>query len=244
MKTTTVKSLWIDSTLGELQIICLKSFLAQGIEVHLYTYGEIINAPEGVVIKDAGEVLLEKYVFKDNRNSYATFSDWFRIKLLYDLGGWWVDCDVLCIKPFLDHLPYVFATERCVPNGTEDNLTICNAVIKMPAGSSLANGVLNQIAKKLEADNVLSIKWTEIGANLLLEGISSEQLEDFVVAPEVFCPNDFLDFRELINRSDLTIDENTFGIHLWNKMWEWSDIDPLSTATDKSIIGNAIKKFL
>ncbi|MGO3241071.1 MAG: capsular polysaccharide synthesis protein [Sphingobacteriaceae bacterium] len=34
------------------------------------------------------------------RPGYATFSDWFRIKLIHDEGGWWVDSDMLCINPF------------------------------------------------------------------------------------------------------------------------------------------------
>ena len=112
MSQITVQSLWIDPIVGDLQILCIKSFLKQGTKFVLFTYGVIENLPEGVLVKDANQILDKTKVFKDCKKSYATFSDWFRIKLLYDIGGWWVDCDVLCIKSFSTKQEYVFATER------------------------------------------------------------------------------------------------------------------------------------
>ncbi|WP_199233862.1 glycosyltransferase, partial [Pedobacter sp. HMWF019] len=153
-----VQSMWIDPVIGDLQVLCLNSFIANDVEFHLYTYNEILNAPEGIIIKDANEILNRSLIFKDNKNSYATFSDWFRIKLLYLVGGWWVDCDVLFIKKFNFRAKYVFATESFYLN---DNLEIriCNAVLKMPKKSVVGKRVLLRIDEKLKETDVTSIRW-------------------------------------------------------------------------------------
>ena len=238
MSQITVQSLWIDPIVGDLQILCIKSFLKQGTKFVLFTYGVIEHLPEGVLVKDANKILDKSKVFKDNKNSYATFSDWFRIKLLYDIGGWWVDCDVLCIKSFSTKQEYVFATERFGPEGMR-SLTICNAIIKMPKRSAIGTVILARIDKKLADGNVLGIYWTEIGAQLLLDEIRKAALTHFIVAPEVFCPTDYNNFRDLIDKQGITLDERTFGIHLWNKMWEWNNLNPMDVISEDSILAKA-----
>jgi hypothetical protein len=235
---TVVKSLWIDQIIGPLQILCINSFLNKGISFHLYTYGTLLNAPSGTIIKDANDIIDSSEIFKDKMNSYATYSDWFRIALLHKIGGWWVDCDVFCIKPFNINAPYIFATERAVIGG-EKRIQICNAVIKMPAKSLFGEKVLVSIKKKLKSNEHELINWTEIGAQLLYKNIDEENLYDYVLQPEVFCPNDYLNYLQLSNLAELSFNKTTYGVHLWNKMWEWSDIDPLESATDDSFFGKA-----
>lgn len=93
--------LWVGSAIDEMQVACIKSFLNKGHEFHLYTYNGIKNLPSGVIVKNANEIIDQRFVFTDRFNSYVTFSDWFRIKMLHNLGGCWVDCDVLCVRRYL-----------------------------------------------------------------------------------------------------------------------------------------------
>lgn len=227
--------MWIDPEIGSLQVICIKSFLAKGHEFYLYTYNEICNIPEGVVVKDANEILNERFIFRDLYDSYATFSDWFRVKLLYDIGGWWVDCDVLCLKEFNISWPYVFATE-VVKEGNNERIDLCNAILKMPKGSVAGNAVLKHINRRLESGDVKSINWTEIGAAALKSAIVDSNLLDYIVAPKVFCPVDHLDFKKSLMLSRQSIDDETYGIHLWNKMWEWHRLNPFGEPNSDSFL--------
>src|SRR5829696_4895343 len=96
-----VQGLWFYGDLPLLQQISIASFLANGHEYHLYTYGSVGNAPPGTTFRDAGELIPESKVFQDRgEKGYAAFADGFRYRLLLDRGGWWVDTDVVCLKFF------------------------------------------------------------------------------------------------------------------------------------------------
>lgn len=95
-----IQSLWIGNPLSNLEKLCIQSFLDNGHGFHLYTYTDIGGVPAGTIIKDANEILSQKNIFKCRRGSYALYADWFRWALLYKHGGWWVDMDIVCLKPF------------------------------------------------------------------------------------------------------------------------------------------------
>jgi glycosyltransferase involved in cell wall biosynthesis len=113
-----VHGMWIGRFLSKLELLTLHSFVAHGHEFHLWVYEPICTPlPEGVVLQDASSIIPQRDVFSkqqmDNKcgvgkESYAPFSDLFRYKLLYDRGGYWVDMDVTCLKPFTFKEPYLF----------------------------------------------------------------------------------------------------------------------------------------
>lgn len=113
---TVIHSLWVDSINDEMQVACIKS-LNKRHEFHLYTYNGIKNPPSGAIVKDAKEIIDRRFVFSDRFNSCATFSDWFRIKLLYNLSGWRVDYYALCVRRLGTGWPFVFPTEIEHANG-------------------------------------------------------------------------------------------------------------------------------
>ncbi|MET4083350.1 hypothetical protein ABIB40_003321 [Pedobacter sp. UYP30] len=238
----TVNSLWISPIIGELQLLCIQSFLDKGIAFHLYTYNNLQNVPVGVVVKDANTIIAEDKIFLDLKNSFATFSDWFRIKLLHEVGGWWVDCDTFCIKRFNFDAPYVFATEGISQHGAR-HLCICNAVIKLPAKSKFGEEVLKEIQQKFASKKHEEITWTEIGAQILYKQIAIQKLLEYVKPTVFFCPNDYTNFEQLSQFDNLTFDENTYAVHLWNKMWEWNNIEPLEDATENSFLGKARTRY-
>ena len=104
-----VQSLWMGSQLSTMQKLCISSYLNHGHEFHLYTYEKVENAPVGTEIKDAREILPE---IGSEFPNYATFSDFFRYKLIYEKGNWWVDMDTVCLKPFAFNSEFVFAAEN------------------------------------------------------------------------------------------------------------------------------------
>ena len=139
-----VHGLWI-GPLSRLERLTLCSFLAKGHEFHLWRYEDAPDAlPRGVVVRDANEILTREKVFRKRvadgelrlgEGSYATFADLFRTKLLHELGGIWVDMDVLCLRPFDFEQPYVFRAHR---------LGAVLNVIKCPPGSKLTGEFLDR----------------------------------------------------------------------------------------------------
>jgi hypothetical protein len=140
-----LQSLWIGPRLTTLERMALRSWRAQGHAVHLYVYREPANLPAGVTLRDAAEVIPEREVFTQSRRAqrgaggYSGFANWFRYELLHARGGWWVDTDVVCLRP-LD-----FAGPCCA--GWQDDAWINNAVIQAPAASALT-GALVAIARE------------------------------------------------------------------------------------------------
>ena len=112
MKLPVIQSLWIGDPLSKLEQLCIQSFLDNGHEFHLYVYTAIGNVPSGVIIKDGNEILPNQFIFRDDHGSVASFSDWFRYALLIMHGGFWVDMDMICIKPFAFSESFVFGLEK------------------------------------------------------------------------------------------------------------------------------------
>lgn len=96
--------LWIGSKLSPVEILALKSYLAKGWDVTIYTYEDVEGVPSGCTIKDGREILDNSLIFKDPKRdapgvSYANFSDLFRWSLLSRQAGWWFDMDMVAITP-------------------------------------------------------------------------------------------------------------------------------------------------
>ncbi len=101
MKLPVIQSLWIGAPLLNLEKLCIQSFLDNGHEFHLYVYDEVRGIPDGCIAKDANEILPSSEIFENDRGGVAPFSDWFRYTMVYKKGGFWVDMDVVCVKPFI-----------------------------------------------------------------------------------------------------------------------------------------------
>ena len=93
-----VQSLWIGGDLSTMERLSAQSFIKQGEEYHLYTYGDVGNIPPGVVVCDANEILDESEIFTYKNGSYSAFSNLFRFTLLEKCGGYWADTDLICVR--------------------------------------------------------------------------------------------------------------------------------------------------
>ena len=122
-----VQGFW-SGPLTTMERLSIKSFLAHGHEFHLYCYSEPHGVPVGVIVKDAREILPESEVA--TFRCAQQFSDWFRIQLLLDKGGWNTDLDNVLLKPLDFESEYVFY-------GDHDESTISLALAKAPAGAPL-----------------------------------------------------------------------------------------------------------
>src|ERR1039458_601847 len=129
-----VQSFW-SGPVTTMEKLCIKSYIANGHEFHLYTYeGELwetFGKMSGCVVKDANEIVSEKEM--KNFWCLQNYSDFFRVTLLLKYGGWWVDLDNICLKHYDFPDEYVFADSVAPPNAH----IIQTNVMKVPAHSQL-----------------------------------------------------------------------------------------------------------
>jgi hypothetical protein len=108
-----IGALWIGGDLSYLEQLCLKSFVDAGHHVVLYTYGTIANAPDGVALADAADILPQTAFLRHARTgSPALHSDLFRYHLLARADRMiWADTDAYCVRPFVTATGHFFAWE-------------------------------------------------------------------------------------------------------------------------------------
>ncbi len=102
-----VSTLWIEGELRHVDHVCLKSMQRAGMDVTLFHYGPISNVPPGIRTADGREILnlslIERLqpIKRINRSSpVAMFSDFFRIFMLKQDRGMWLDSDVFVLRHF------------------------------------------------------------------------------------------------------------------------------------------------
>jgi hypothetical protein len=207
-----MQGLWIGSSLSIMEQLSIASFLAHGHQFHLYTYDSITGAPAGATMMDANQILPQSRVFRySGSGSFAGFSNFFRYKLLLDRGGWWVDLDTVCLRPFTFPEEYVFSSE--VHQGAE---VIDSAALKAPRGSEFAQYAWGVCESKEQKKLV----WGETGPRLVAEAVERCRLRKYVRSAATFCPIPFREWESFLDPDHPPhFAPDVFAVHLWNEMW-------------------------
>lgn len=232
-KKSIIQGLWIGKKLGIVQILCIKSFLQNNHEFHLYTYGSIENIPKGTIELDANEIIEEDKIFEYKKTGgVAGFSDWFRYKLLYLKGGIYVDMDIICLKPMEFEEDIVF--------GLQSIDFANNAVLKFPKNHSVMKFMVdmcenpNKIRefdtkkrrlrklyrKIIEGNQLNNIDFGETGPKGLTNALQQFNLLKLGKPFTYFYPISHDNWLSIFN-SDLGNEKhlfsNSYAIHLWNE---------------------------
>lgn len=168
MNNNRIQSLWVGSRLSAMEILCINSYLANGHEFYLYAYNDILNVPKDTIIKDANEIVPKKDMYIDNFGGYVNLSNQFRFTMLYKLGGWWVDMDTVCLKPFDFDKSFVFSSEIIGPR-----TRVNNTYMKSQPGAKYLKDCLDFLLVRGQEH----IHWGELGITLLSRMIFRNQLE-------------------------------------------------------------------
>ena len=256
IKLPIIHALWIGNKLGAISRSCLQSFIMRGHEVHLHTYAEIDDIPEGVKRVDANLIVPSDKIIKHNKTgSYALFSDIFRYELMRKVDGIYVDCDVYCLKPL------------SVPNhgyvlGFEDDNCINGAVLKIPADSPLLESLLNaaydpqfvppwysksrQFRLRMKkafgiGTSLADMPWGVIGPKAITYYVRSYQQENNVQPIDIFYPVHYQCISQLCD-PNLTIQElttsRTLAIHLYNEMLRGIDLESIDSKSTLALLLN------
>ncbi|HEY0157926.1 MAG TPA: glycosyltransferase [Thermoanaerobaculia bacterium] len=217
MTSDVVQSLWIGPRLSAMERLSIESFLRHGHEFHLYTYGDVEGVPAGAVVRDGREILpAERIFFYKDFPSVSGFSNYFRYKLLLERGGWWVDADMVCLRPFAFDRDHVFASEL-----SKGVVHVSSGAIHAPRGSE----AMAFAWETCNAKDPQSLRWGETGPSLVAEAVERFGLQDAVHPPETFCPFPYTDWHRLLDADAPPIPEESAAVHLWNEMWRREGAD-------------------
>lgn len=232
-----IQSFWYGPELSVMELLCIKSFLHHGHEFHLYCYEEIANIPDGCILFDANLIVESEKIFYDSNGGISGFANYFRIHLLYLKGGWWVDMDMICLKPFDFNGEYCFCSE----NRNISQIQYTNCCIKSPAGSEFLEEyiqIFNQMLKDYEV-----IPWLSTGPVLINKLLNSYDSKEFIQDPVIFCPVNYFEIEKLVQKKGL-IPSKSFAIHLYNEMWRRNKMDKNKEYSGSSIYELLKRKYL
>jgi hypothetical protein len=210
-----VHGMWVGNTLSKLELLTIHSFLDHGHEFHLWAYSKIrTTLPREVVIQDATEIIPNAGIFKKRDTDTETgvgkgslgapFSDIFRFKLLYEKGGYWVDMDVTCLKPFNFSDEYVFRTHR---------IGVVGNIMKCPPKSEImwrafetTSRLADENAEWLLGNRILTENVNRLGlARYIRNDVCSEDSWWHVVKPFI--------------EEDRPVPDHLHAIHWINEFW-------------------------
>ena len=185
-----VQSLWVGNNLSELEILSIKSFQKLGHPFILYTYDKVKGIPKGTIVKDGNKIMKKKDLFKF-KTSFLPFSDIFRYKMLYEKGGYWVDLDMIALKPLRFRDPYVFSSERTIQKGPYRNRTkteISNiGILKAPPKSDFYKELFDRCIEEEKKGVKENIQFMRT----MREVLEEYGFEKYVKPAKMFCPLDW-----------------------------------------------------
>lgn len=215
-----VHGLWVGNDLTNLELLTIHSFVKHGHEFHLWLYETLdVVLPDHVIIEDAHEIIPREQIFYYKnataggigKGSYAGFSDIFRYKLLYEKGGWWIDMDVTCLKPFDVQEDFFFPKEI--------TMSLTGKLIKAPPKSQLMKECYDSALETIDENNTNWYKPIDI----LISGVEKHGLESFIV--EDFINWDSYVFVDVLRNTNHRIPAKFSAFHWSNEQWRHRDFD-------------------
>ena len=236
-----VQTLWIGDSLSPIERMCLSSFVKINGGITLYTYSDVKGIPDGVEVKDGNTILDESEIFTysvgEGKGSVSAFSNIFRYKLLYELGGWWVDTDVLCLNPLPKDDKFIFSTEYQM-DMTPHTAT---GIIKCEPNSRIMKECFDFSMKQDKG----TLKWGEIGPKLLHRKVKELGMEEYLVETVEYNPLKGTEVSKLFDpHVNLNYELTSKTVHLWNEIWRRFGVDKNAQYHPESFIEKNKRRFI
>ncbi|QOZ70305.1 MULTISPECIES: glycosyltransferase [Bradyrhizobium] len=217
---------WSDTLLNDMSYLSLQSMIRQGHPVKLYTYDDVATmqalVPPGVMVADAESVVPKStYHHALVHSEVRYFSDIFRYAVLQEFGGWWLDADIVLVKPLDFASEHVFSTQW---SGVENGHVCVGGVMRAPKGSlHMANLYALSLQRLF---NERRVEYGAVGPLLLSEYLllsDDEKLRSSILPPTAFNAIDDCEVDLLVSEGrdgfEILSDPRVTGVHLWGKMW-------------------------
>lgn len=209
-----VASLWIGGALGPVERICLESFLRVGQHVILFTYGAVSGVPEGVEIRDAGQILPARPMIRHDQpgsprhGSPAPHADRFRYLMLARMERTiWVDTDAYCLRPLQPLDGHLHAIED------EARGRVANGVLALPRDSEALARLI-----ELTAQPPRDLPWGAWGPRALTRALRQSGEIRHAARREVLYPVPYRQRHALLQRGQRLrqwLSGDSVSVHLY-----------------------------
>jgi len=244
MKNKVVNSLWIGDKLSPINIVSINSFLSLDYQYNLYTYDDIENVPSKVNLLDGNDILPDSAIWYYgkgfNKGSPSSFSNEFRYKLLYEMGGLYCDTDFVLLKDFdYDNQDFVFAQEY---NSLKHEYKVVSSFMMYSKYSK--QNVFKDCIDYINSVDKENLVNSEIGP-LLIDKISHKfELWEYMSEVEKFTSvaRGWEESKNLITENK--IPKDAYGIHLWQARWKPEGISPYDSFDTECVWEQLKRKYL
>lgn len=234
---------WAYGDFSQIERLAASSYIANGFELKVWTYGDIPNLPSRAQQLDARTILPETRVFTYNNGSYAGFADLFRYTLLSQHGGLWSDTDIICLK-HVSQFYNIFSSDGFwVSERTENSIRLNNNLIYHPQPRrgdliSLAAVIADQLNQDI-------LSWGICGPKLLTNlALEYPDLAPTIMAPLFANPINWWDCPSLLLQPHgLDPRQDFWFLHCYNEMWRQSNIDKNAPFPANSILGQLCDRY-
>jgi glycosyltransferase involved in cell wall biosynthesis len=209
-----VHGLWIGPALSKMELLTIQSFIRHGHEFQLWLYDDLNTPlPKEVVIKDASEIIPQNRIMQKadidpetgvGKGSYSPFSDLFRYKLLYEKGGYWVDMDVTCLRPFNFDTPYLFRTHR---------VGVVGNIMKCPPRSRLMKSLYEKVGREISPHSEWLMTNRTLSQMIRRLGLSR------YIRSDIWNEESWWDVIRPLVLGDNPIPSHWFAVHWINEFW-------------------------
>jgi mannosyltransferase OCH1-like enzyme len=215
-----IRTFWTGPPLSAYEILSLKSLVATGARVVLYSYESDLVVPEGVELHGASEILsgdLDDFRDSNGNISWSRHSDTFRYAMLQKFGGWYADLDIICLNTSLPQDEVYLGNAR--------NGWLNGAVMKFPPQHFFINALIDESRRILPARSGDTSEQARIAIGpALINRLADEMNLRHLMQPESKVYE--IAFGELLAffdpaRCDLVearLASSDFT-HLWNEGW-------------------------
>jgi hypothetical protein len=173
------------------------------------------------------------------------FSDIFRYAVLQEFGGWWLDVDIVLVKPLDFASEHVFSTQW---SGVENGHVCVGGVMRAPKGSLHMANLYALSLQRLFSEK--RVEYGAVGPLLLSEYLllsNDGNLLSSILPPTAFNAIDGSEVDLLVSESrdgfEILSDPRVTGVHLWGKMWDERGLR-LDSVPDESVAGYLKKLVL
>lgn len=247
---TRINGVWWGPELTPIQQLSIQSYLYHGHDFHLYTSDINLKVPYGCQKHHVAEII------SDNRDRFVCeshFSDYFRVKLIQKIGGWYVDLDTICLKHFDFSADMVFVSENSFGSMRDpDSTSICpsrvvtklinGCIFKCPVQSDFLANLVDRIENMDTRNLKLPQDWLAVGPALFRLEVPSFNYNEFVQPPITFDGVSPDELHMFVTKS-WKLSPESYTIHLRSSGWKRGGLfDPYKTYPENSMFEQLKRK--
>jgi hypothetical protein len=207
-------SFWAGARISGFEAACAASFVQRGHSLCVFSFDRIENLPEGVELRDAGELVEERSTHRfliEGRPSLSHFSDYFRYKLFQKTPLAWVDMDMLLLRPLPDNLGGTILAK-------EEEQSVCGAFMRIDGRAPQLADLIGRTESLMDRNLI----WGETGPRLLTKVFGQREVFEAAHSPRVFFPIHFAAIWKTFlpeYRDECTeMCRDAYTVHLWNNI--------------------------